>query len=135
MKYLVLSDIHASLYVLQAVLADARAFDKIIFLGDLANFGPQPCECVDLLREYSPICIMGNHDKKIADAKEKRNFWDEWSRTKLSEEQIGWIASFEEKLVIEDNILLLHGIYDVEYDILPNTLNEEVRNAFINHVN
>ena len=52
MKYLVLSDIHASLYALQAVLADAKDYEQIIFLGDLANFGPHPSECVDLLREY-----------------------------------------------------------------------------------
>ena len=74
MKYLVLSDVHANLYALQAVLADVKQFDQIIFLGDLANFGPHPGECVDLLREYSPICIMGNHDKKIAYKDEKEIF-------------------------------------------------------------
>lgn len=134
MKYLVLSDIHANLYALQAVIEDAKEFDQIIFLGDLANFGARPCECVDLLREYSPICIMGNHDQKIITANAKRNFWDEWSREKLNDEQIKWIAGFEEKRILEDHVLLLHGTYDVEYDILPNTPNREVKNAFKNHI-
>ncbi len=134
MKYLVLADIHANLYALQAVIADAKDFDKVIFLGDLANFGSHPAECVDLLRELSPICIMGNHDKKIAFTNEKRNFWDEWSRTKLNSEQIEWISKFEEKKVLEDNILLLHGSYDVDYDILPNTPDEDISNAFLNHM-
>ena len=134
MKYLVLSDIHASLYALQAVLADAKDYEQIIFLGDLANFGPHPSECVDLLREYSPVCIMGNHDRKIAYRDEKRNSWDEWSRTKLSDVQLNWIANFDEKRVLNDNILLIHGTYYVEYDILPNTPDDEIRNAFRNHI-
>lgn len=72
-----------------------------MFLGDIANFDPHPSECVDLLREYSPICIMGNHDRKITHEAEKRNFWDEWSREKLNDEQIKWIAGFEEKIIFE----------------------------------
>lgn len=134
MRYLVLSDIHANLYAFQAVVEAAKDFDKMIFLGDISNFGPHPGECVDFLREYSPICIMGNHDKKIADAAEKRNFWDEWSREKLTDEQLKWISTFEEKRIFEENILLLHGSYDVDYDILPNTPDKDIKNAFANHM-
>ena len=50
MKMLILSDIHANLPALLAVLEAAGKCDKIIFLGDLANFGPHPSECVEMLK-------------------------------------------------------------------------------------
>ena len=65
MKTLVLSDIHANEPALRAVLDAAGECERIVFLGDLANFGPHPSECVDLLMKYDPICIMGNHDELI----------------------------------------------------------------------
>jgi len=62
MRYLVLSDIHANLAAFQAVLEDAPPFDKIWCIGDLVGYGPDPSECVALLREYDHDCVAGNHD-------------------------------------------------------------------------
>lgn len=129
MKTLILSDIHANLPALQAVLNDAGVCDRLVFLGDLANFGPHPAECVELLRQYDPICIMGNHDQQIA-SECPGNFWDKWSRKMLTQEQLDWIGGFEESRVIDGHILAIHGIYTVPYDILPNTPDEEVEAAF-----
>lgn len=131
MRRLILSDIHANLPAFEAVIEDAGKVDEIVFLGDLANFGPHPSECVNLMRELSAKCIMGNHDYKIADKLSKRNFWDEWTRTKLNQEQLDFIASFKQELIIENTILALHGIYTVDYDILPNTSENDIVNAFM----
>ncbi|MDA0242362.1 MAG: metallophosphoesterase family protein [Chloroflexi bacterium] len=66
MRILVISDIHANLAALEAVLADAKGdWDKIWFLGDLIGYGPDPNECVALLREHDPIALSGNHDWAI----------------------------------------------------------------------
>jgi hypothetical protein len=35
---------------------------------------------------------------------------------------------------LDEDILLLHGTYDVEYDILPNTPATDIKNAFMNHI-
>lgn len=66
MRILVISDIHANLAALQAVLADAKgSWDKIWFLGDLIGYGPDPNECVALLQEQEPLALSGNHDWAI----------------------------------------------------------------------
>ena len=64
MRIAVLSDVHANLHALEAVLAevDAGSFDAIWCLGDLVGYGPKPNECVALLQERAAICLAGNHD-------------------------------------------------------------------------
>jgi diadenosine tetraphosphatase ApaH/serine/threonine PP2A family protein phosphatase len=60
--YLVISDIHANLVALQAVLADAPAFDEIWCLGDLVGYGPNPNECIERIQDFPHISLAGNHD-------------------------------------------------------------------------
>ena len=129
MKTLILADIHANLPAFKAVLDDAGSWDRLLFLGDLANFGPCPSECVDLLRSLDSINIMGNHDFFICGAWEKRNFFDEWSRAQLSEDQLNYLKSFDDKRVLGD-ILAIHGAYDVDYKILPGIPADQVEKAF-----
>ncbi len=65
MRVLVISDIHANLVALEAVLARAReegGFDRIWCLGDLVGYGPNPNECVARVREFEHITVLGNHD-------------------------------------------------------------------------
>jgi predicted phosphodiesterase len=60
----VLSDVHANLAALEAVLVDVDAaqVDEIWCLGDLTGYGARPNECVALVRERADICLVGNHD-------------------------------------------------------------------------
>jgi len=62
MRYLVISDVHANLAALNAVIASAGTFDRIWCLGDLTGYGPEPNECLDRLREYPLTTLAGNHD-------------------------------------------------------------------------
>src|SRR6201996_6947820 len=50
---------------LQAVLADARGqgVEEIFCLGDIIGYGPNPCECLDLVIEKTRVCLLGNHDQ------------------------------------------------------------------------
>lgn len=52
----IISDIHANLEALEAVLADIRqqGITEIFCLGDIIGYGPNPCECID--RVYSCNC-------------------------------------------------------------------------------
>jgi diadenosine tetraphosphatase ApaH/serine/threonine PP2A family protein phosphatase len=60
---LVLSDIHANLEALEAVLADAGSWDEVWFLGDAVGYGPDPNACVERLQALSPAYwLAGNHD-------------------------------------------------------------------------
>jgi predicted phosphodiesterase len=62
MRCLIISDIHANLAAFEAVLADAGDFDLIWCLGDTIGYGPDPNECIALLRRHPHICLSGNHD-------------------------------------------------------------------------
>lgn len=65
MKRALISDIHGNLEALQAVLADidAQSVDEIICLGDIIGYGPNPCECLDLVMQRCKRVILGNHDQ------------------------------------------------------------------------
>ena len=60
----IISDIHANLDALEAVLADieSRGITRIVCLGDIVGYGPNPLECLDLVRDRCAFSLMGNHD-------------------------------------------------------------------------
>lgn len=63
MIYGVISDMHASLEALEAVLAELSAVERFLCLGDLVGYGPDPEACVERVRSLPGlVCIAGNHD-------------------------------------------------------------------------
>jgi diadenosine tetraphosphatase ApaH/serine/threonine PP2A family protein phosphatase len=60
----VISDVHANLYALEAVLGeiDREPPDAVWCLGDTVGYGPRPNECCDLVRERADRVLIGNHD-------------------------------------------------------------------------
>ncbi len=65
MRLLVISDIHSNYDALKTVLENEK-YDKALFLGDLVDYGPEPAESFDLLKENADYFIMGNHDASFA---------------------------------------------------------------------
>lgn len=65
MKRAIISDIHANLEALQAVLDDIRqqGIREIYCLGDVIGYGPNPCECLDLVIGRCKLTVLGNHDQ------------------------------------------------------------------------
>jgi diadenosine tetraphosphatase ApaH/serine/threonine PP2A family protein phosphatase len=63
----VLSDIHANLVALQSALAlaEQRGADRLVCLGDVVGYGPDPGPCVDLVRAEFEVCVKGNHDEAV----------------------------------------------------------------------
>ncbi len=63
MKILLLSDIHANLVALDAVLADAGDVDGVWNLGDTVGYGPKPRESLDKMVDlFANPVLVGNHD-------------------------------------------------------------------------
>ena len=63
MKVLLISDIHANLAALEAVLADAGEWDAVWNLGDTVGYGPKPRECLDKMVDlFANPVLVGNHD-------------------------------------------------------------------------
>jgi len=63
----IISDIHGNIEALTAVLAeiDSRSIPKIICLGDVVGYGPNPRECLDIVMDRCLFSLMGNHDFAI----------------------------------------------------------------------
>ena len=71
MRYALISDIHANLPALEAVLNSIAArpeIDATYHLGDLVGYGPWPNETISLLKRFRITGIQGNHDDKIANS-------------------------------------------------------------------
>jgi predicted phosphodiesterase len=64
MRVAVISDIHANLHALEAVLADLEGESPaaVWCLGDVVGYGPRPNECCAIVAERADICLVGNHD-------------------------------------------------------------------------
>ncbi len=60
----IISDVHSNLEALTTVLADidARGITRVVCLGDIVGYGPNPCECLDLIIDRCEWSLMGNHD-------------------------------------------------------------------------
>jgi predicted phosphodiesterase len=77
MRYLILSDIHANLQALEAVLdaAASAQWDRVVVLGDLVGYGADPNGVVDRVRALDPLAIIrGNHDKAACGLDDGSNF-------------------------------------------------------------
>lgn len=67
MKVAIISDVHANLPALEAVLAwiEADAVDELWCLGDLTGYGAQPRRCMDIVLDRAAVCLSGNHDMVV----------------------------------------------------------------------
>lgn len=115
MRSLIISDIHANLTALEAVLADAGSYDRVLCLGDVVGYGPDPDTCIERIRELPNLsCIKGNHDAAILGEIDVRAFNFEaraslvWLENALHPENKVWLGSLPESLTI-DNFKLAHG--------------------------
>lgn len=62
MKIVIISDLHANRAALEAL---PESYTELWVLGDLVNFGPDPAEVVEFVREKVTVMVRGNHDHAI----------------------------------------------------------------------
>lgn len=115
MRILIISDIHANLSALEAVLADAGETDATWCLGDLVGYGPDPNECIQRVRDLpNTICLIGNHDAAALDLIDIDSFnpearqallWTQEVLTASSAEYLGNLPEF----VTANSVTLAHG--------------------------
>ncbi len=114
MRYLVVSDLHANLAALESVLADAGQFDAIWCLGDIVGYGPDPNECVELLRQHELVCLSGNHDWAALNKLDLATFNTDartaatWTQRMLTDEVHAYLDALP-SLVEEGGFTLAHG--------------------------
>ena len=119
MRYAVLSDIHANLEALDAVLADARVrgYSKTLVLGDLVGYGADPNAVVERVRALAPAAIVrGNHDKVACGLEQADGFNTvaksaaRWTLDVLTPEYRQWLAALPEGPIdVDDTVQICHG--------------------------
>jgi predicted phosphodiesterase len=116
MQIAVLSDIHGNLEAFLAVIAaiDTRKPDRVICLGDLIGYGPDPDEVVSLVRQKGYYCIQGNHEAALQ-SETIRNWHNFQARENsieteklLSASNRDYCCNLKKNLVL-DNTLFVHG--------------------------
>ncbi|MCE5259447.1 MAG: metallophosphatase family protein [Chloroflexi bacterium] len=114
MRILVISDIHSNLAALEAVLADAPAYDQIWSLGDIVGYAAQPNECIELLASHAHVYIAGNHDWGVLGNIDLDDFNPDarkaalWAREQLTPAARMYLEQAPETIV-EGEVTLAHG--------------------------
>lgn len=100
MRYAVLSDVHANLEALRAVLADCRdEVDGLLCLGDVVGYGADPVPCVELVAERAASLVAGNHEYGVTGRLSLRWFERfaraavEWTAEGLDEDHRAYLAA------------------------------------------
>jgi predicted phosphodiesterase len=115
MRFLVISDIHANLAAFETVLADSEGeWDKIWCLGDVIGYGPDPNECVALLREQEHLSLSGNHDWAVLGRLDRESFNEDaqvaisWTQRVLTDESQHFLEELP-SLTVEEPFTLAHA--------------------------
>lgn len=116
MRILIVSDIHANLVALDAIIKDADRFDRVWCLGDVVGYGPEPNACIDRLRRYDLTCLAGNHDWAVLDKLDLEEFNPDarrsaiWTRNQLNPESLSWLSALPERIPVQESkFTLVHG--------------------------
>ena len=119
MKALILSDIHANLEALDAVLIEAprEDYDRLLVLGDLIGYGANPNEVVDRIFELAPdVLIRGNHDKVGSGLEDPHHFNDVaaaaavWTLEALTDDNRARVAELPRgPALVDEDIEICHG--------------------------
>ena len=131
MRALIVSDIHANLEALNAVIGDAErrgGFDCVWCLGDMVGYGPDPSECLGRLREFELSAVAGNHDYAAAGTIDASDFNGaayaaiRWTAEQLGEDERKFLGCLP-TVCLQSPFTLVHGSLRapiVEYLLHPS---------------
>jgi diadenosine tetraphosphatase ApaH/serine/threonine PP2A family protein phosphatase len=111
--YAIISDLHANVEALEAVLAHAGDI-PMLCLGDIIGYGPQPNEVVEMVRARAVHTVVGNHDLAgaagigVEDFNPRAAASAQWTNRQLTQANIDWILSLP-YTVSKPTFNLVHG--------------------------
>jgi predicted phosphodiesterase len=116
-RYAVISDIHANLEALSAVLGriEKESVERIACLGDLVGYNTDPNTCIDICRSRGITCVAGNHDRAAAGLIEPDGFSDVaraailWTQQRLTDQNKRFLANLPLIQNIDSQTLMVHG--------------------------
>jgi predicted phosphodiesterase len=146
-RYLIVSDLHANLEALQAVLAQsAGSYDRALCSGDLVGYGADPNPVCDWVRLNCAVVVRGNHDRASTGQDDLEWFNPVarnaamWTLQALSPENAAYIVGLPRGPVTVGTFQVFHGSpYDEdEYVVAAGEASQafsymESRVAFFGH--
>ena len=116
MRYLILSDIHANLQALEAVVEHAKGnYNRVLCCGDLVGYGADPNGVVDWVREHAYAAIRGNHDKVAIGIDDMEDYNPAailstmWTRKTLTPASIEYLKALPQGPIEIDDFSIVHG--------------------------
>jgi predicted phosphodiesterase len=149
MKLALISDIHANLEALEAVLRDitTQKVDVIHCLGDVIGYGSDPLPCLELVKHHCDLMLMGNHEHAALGHLDQEHLNPvaqvslAWTQTQLNDRAFSIIADcFID--AVRENVRLVHAspympkewryiLAAVEADIAFRSFTEHI--CFVGH--
>lgn len=113
-----ISDIHANLEALEAVLDDAATVgvDALVCLGDVVGYGPDAAQCLEIVASTCEVMIRGNHEEALMGGRVIKSFSakarqsTEFTREQLGEDTMGLLELMQPFAEIGD-LSLAHGSF------------------------
>lgn len=116
----VISDIHANLHALSAVIEDVQAEQctDIVCLGDVVGYNAYPRECLDYIRSLNCPVVKGNHDEEVLHEEHYTRMNPvarqamEWTRAQLSDEDLTWLSRLQYQRIVRSQFTMVHSGLD-----------------------
>lgn len=117
MRYGIFSDLHANLEATSVVFEELskRKIENFICLGDIVGYGPNPNECITLIKELNKVYIVaGNHDAGVCGLKDITWFNEYaqkailWTAKVMTQKNIDYLSNLA-KVIVIDNFTIVHG--------------------------
>ncbi|MCS7195318.1 MAG: metallophosphatase family protein [Meiothermus sp.] len=127
MRLLLLSDIHANPWALEAIERQVGRVDGVLFAGDAVNYGPEPGAVLDWLLERRAVGVRGNHDQAVAFGTDPQatpakaalaRKLANWAREQLSSGQVAYLRSLPLHLIWEALGLRVELVHATPHDPL-----------------
>lgn len=158
MKALILSDVHANMYALEAIWAKERDCDLILCCGDVVDYGLYPREVLAWLREHNVKCVQGNHDAWVSlnyrrgntletVAPEER-LWAHYAAGLLDEADVEYLENLPRAIAVEmdgmiygmthlyreyNEIVSLHAYSEFTAELFPQTTPGTIKRLLMGH--
>lgn len=150
MRTIVIGDVHGCLREAQALVEKVRfdrTVDRLVFVGDLVDKGPDGPGVVRFVRELGAECVAGNHEEKAlrwlkhearraADPKYKNPMktteavqYEPWSR--LSVEDVAWLASLPTSIDLGNGLMVVHAGFLPSVPLVDQYANDIMRVRWI----
>jgi predicted phosphodiesterase len=119
MRYAIISDIHSNIEALNEAMTiiSGKKIDRVVALGDIVGYGPNPEECVNTIIKNSIVSVMGNHDYTVNFIHYEENLNEyaraaiRWTRENISNDSKSFLKDLPFSNEIK-NFTMFHGSLD-----------------------